>query len=608
MSMVGMNAAAGYGCGPAPPLHHWDFGLPVAPQAFGVPPALGMPVGSSLMGGPAGSQLPDPYLYTSVPPPAGSDPNQAGTGDGIDRGNSNDSVGSLDDGQLFSGSMVQKATEFWESMQRQGDEAIKNLPTLLSTVQDTVDSGKKRVGEAASKIKTRGVFGLSAADAICSHDHEERSTKRVLVVAPGFGLERDPRQAHLVRQAGFQVHFATNVPNPEQPGFQLDVYLPLLAASIREFRPNVIVSASKGGAYLIALWQSGLWRGPSVMINAHPHLQELPEDVPLVLAQGSNDDIYPKSRAEMESIMSSGSCNRCFLYWTGDSGKNSAGQCARVGDNHEMESLLTYDCLPRLIDAAMCRQGPEMHMIWSWRNQLSKQRLAAEQWLSYCPEELQRLWSSSGHKGLDTENLFEVPVSSQEFHMVADIFQSNPVVPAAYQTPQDEAWNSVRILRVDRVENGWQEEGSAKPYYAALRRAIEDQGARFQPGVHTRWVFHGTEAIESIISNPLAGFQPLASGARLGAVWGSGTYFARDAKYVFGGNFCQPAADGTRQMLMCLAMTGFPCLGHPEQRGVLPFRHKPHRYNSSVDSLSSPEIFIVQHPSAAYPAYLITFA
>jgi hypothetical protein len=208
---------------------------------------------------------------------------------------------------------------------------------------------------------------------------------------------------------------------------------------------------------------------------------------------------------------------------------------------------------------------------------------------------------------MDKDNLFEVSQESHEFQMVADVFHSPPVQPAAYAGP-DDAWNNVHILRVDRVENGWQEEGSAKPYYSALRRSIEEQNVQFQPGLHTRWVFHGTDAIESIISNPLAGFQPLASGSRLGSVWGSGTYFARDAKYVFGGNFCQPAADGTRQILMCLAMTGFPCLGDPDQKGVLPFREKPHRYHSSVDSLSSPEIFIVQHPSAAYPAYLITFA
>lgn len=190
--------------------------------------------------------------------------------------------------------------------------------------------------------------------------------------------------------------------------------------------------------------------------------------------------------------------------------------------------------------------------------------------------------------------------------MVTTVFHSPPREPAIYGM-QNPAWERATILNVQRVENGLQEDGSARPYYAALRKSIEDQGIAFEPGVHTRWAFHGTDAIDSIINNPLSGFQPLASGSRLGSLWGLGSYFARDAKYVLDGNFCQAAIDGTRQVLMCLVMTGIPCLGSPEQKGVLPFRQKPHRYNSSVDSLSSPEIFIVQHPSAAYPAYLITF-
>jgi len=245
-------------------------------------------------------------------------------------------------------------------------------------------------------------------------------------------------------------------------------------------------------------------------------------------------------------------------------------------------------------------------MLWSWSHRLSAQRLEAEEWLSYCPERLRRRWSSAHHKGLDDQKLFDVPRNSQEFQMVITVFASSPSEPAAYGGPNP-AWDRTGIARIQRIENGLQEDGSAKPYYAALRASIEDQGVTFEPGVHTRWAFHGTDAIDSIINNPLSGFQPLASGSRLGSVWGSGTYFARDAKYVADANFCQPAADGTRQMLMCLVMTGIPCLGDHQQKGVLPFRQKPHRYNSSVDSLSNPEIYVVQHPSAALPAYLITF-
>jgi hypothetical protein len=190
--------------------------------------------------------------------------------------------------------------------------------------------------------------------------------------------------------------------------------------------------------------------------------------------------------------------------------------------------------------------------------------------------------------------------------MIAAVFHASPKEPASYGGP-NATWDRTGLLRIHRIENGLQEQGSAMPYYKALQKSIEDQGIAFEPGVHTRWAFHGTDAVDSIINNPLSGFQPLASGSRLGSVWGSGTYFARDAKYVVDGNFCQPATDGTHQMLMCLVMNGIACLGDPQHKGVLPFRQKPHRYNSAVDSLSNPEVFVVQHPSAAHPAYVITF-
>jgi hypothetical protein len=254
----------------------------------------------------------------------------------------------------------------------------------------------------------------------------------------------------------------------------------------------------------------------------------------------------------------------------------------------------------------MSQEGPEAHMMRSWNHRLSAERLEAEEWLSYCPEQLKRRWSSTYGEGREDNKLFNVSSNCKEFEMVHKVFASLPREAAMYGKPSP-AWDRVQIQGIQRIENGLQYEASAKPYYAALRASTEDQGVNFEPGVHTRWAFHGTDAIDSIINNPLSGFQPLVSGSRLGSIWGAGTYFARDAKYVVDGNFCQPAADGTRQMLMCLVMTGIPCLGDHQHKGMLPFRHEPHRYDSSVDSLSNPEIFVVQHPSAAYPAYLITF-
>lgn len=504
--------------------------------------------------------------------------------------------------------------EFVNAVQRDPSVAALVLPGvdnscitsnvhLFDTINDVFDEIAR--GKKCFDFCDFRTFFKVASQPLPHHD-ENRNTKRILIIGPGFGLELNPRQGDLVMRAGFQVRWVVNVPNPEQPGFPMMQYLPLIKSAIDEFQPHLVACASKGGHYMIALWQTGLWKGPSLMINAHPSLRELPRDVPIVLAVGSNDEFYVRSREDLEHLISTGTRNQCFLYYAGSSGPIQGG-FARIGDKHNMDSLLAYDCLPRLMDAVLYHKGPESHMIWSWRQRLAPERLEAEQWLSYCPDQLRRRWVSAHHEGRDDQKVFEVPRNSNEFQMVATVFRAAPREPAAYGGPNP-AWDRANILRVQRVENGLQEDGSAKPYYAALRKSIEDQGITFEPGVHTRWAFHGTDAIESIINNPLSGFQPLASGARLGSVWGSGSYFARDAKYVLDGNFCQAAPDGTRQMLMCLVMTGIPCLGAVDQKGVLPFREKPHRYNSTVDSLSSPEIFIVQHPSAAYPAYLITFA
>jgi len=300
----------------------------------------------------------------------------------------------------------------------------------------------------------------------------------------------------------------------------------------------------------------------------------------------------------------------CYLYYTANSGMLSSGQLSRVGDYHNMESLVKFDCLPRLIDAVLCPDGPEVHMLRTWSERLSEERLMAERWLGYSPDELQKRWVSNTRRGVEKQKLFEVALNSEEARQVLAAFRSAPKEPPAYMLGPQEAWDGVQIVRLQRVENRQQVVGSVKPYYDATRTSLEDQHIDFEAGHHTRWGFHGAagEAIDSIILDPVAGFQPLASGTRGASLWGSGTYFARDAKYVAEGGFCgQRSADGARKMLMCLLMIGMPCLGDPSHKGVLPFRVKPYRYNCTVDSLSTPEIFIMQHPGSALPAYLITF-
>lgn len=182
-----------------------------------------------------------------------------------------------------------------------------------------------------------------------------------------------------------------NIPVADQIKKEMDAYGGLDRAGRLEngpclaprFQPHVIVGASKGhleearhpplragGVYIIGLWRRGYWRGPSLLINAHPtlwQLRELPQDSNFALAVGSNDEVYPIRRGELEGLMNSGGMNKTFLYFTADSGRLPSGQISRQGDTHNQESLLHHDVLPRLIDSVLCPEGPEMHFIRTWK-------------------------------------------------------------------------------------------------------------------------------------------------------------------------------------------------------------------------------------------------
>lgn len=482
----------------------------------------------------------------------------------------------------------------------------KHAFDTAGAVFDAIAGGKKRF--TFQDFQTH--FRKTVSDTL-SGDHSlniDRSQHRVLILGQGFGRTLNPQQAALVENSGFHVQWVLNLPNPEHPGFPAMQYMPQILSAIEQFKPDLVAAASKGGAYISVLWKIGAWKGPTLLLNAHPTVTSLPDTTRVVLAHGSRDEVYPRRRRELEKLISTATVNTSFLYWTGDSGALPSGQLSRVGDQHNMQSILMYDCLPRLMEAAIQLQDdPETFMIRSWRQRLSDARLKSEGWLGHTPDQLRRLWTSSHRRGDDPSKLFQVHRTSEEFACVEAIFRSAPREAPAYCGGNYEAWARRPILSIQRVENGKQLEGSAKPWFEAIRRDIADQGVRFEPGVHTRWAFHGTDAIDSIVNSTVSGFQPLASGTKGAALWGSGTYFARDSKYVAEGGFCSPGPDGNLRMLLCLLVIGIPCLGEPFHRGVLPMRQKAHRYNSTVDSLSTPEIFVVQHPGAAYPAYQITF-
>ncbi|CAE7228083.1 PARP10, partial [Symbiodinium necroappetens] len=160
---------------------------------------------------------------------------------------------------------------------------------------------------------------------------------------------------------------------------------------------------------------------PTVLINAHPTCRQIPEEANVVVAVGSNDEVYPVQRPDLEALMHTGGQNKTFLYWTADSGRLPSGQISRQGDTHNQESLLHHDVLPRLIDATLCKEGPEMHFHRTWKERLSRERNNAELWLGYSPEQIMRLWSTNGHQS--GKHLHDVPMGTEEYRMVNAAFK-----------------------------------------------------------------------------------------------------------------------------------------------------------------------------------------
>jgi hypothetical protein len=160
------------------------------------------------------------------------------------------------------------------------------------------------------------------------------------------------------------------------------------------------------------------------------------------------------------------------------------------------------------------------------------------------------------------------------------------------------------IDKIERVENG------------ALHEAFELQaetlqktmGAEYNPKTMRQMLFHGTDAVEAIINSTDGhGFLPLLSGSVVGAIYGDGTYFARDARYSNGG-YARILPNGQKQLIVAEVLVGRWTKGTKGMKKppLLPGEQFK-KYNSLVNDDADPAIFVVQHSNEAYPAYLLTY-
>lgn len=94
----------------------------------------------------------------------------------------------------------------------------------------------------------------------------------------------------------------------------------------------------------------------------------------------------------------------------------------------------------------------------------------------------------------------------------------------------------------------------------------------------------------------------------LAACFGNGSYFAVNASYSANDTYAKPNANGEKFMYVCRVLTGEFALGQrdlrePPNKGSSSLA----RFDSVVDNMTKPNMFVVFHDADAYPEYLITF-
>jgi serine/threonine protein kinase len=165
-----------------------------------------------------------------------------------------------------------------------------------------------------------------------------------------------------------------------------------------------------------------------------------------------------------------------------------------------------------------------------------------------------------------------------EYLEVSAIFQAslNPAYPA-------------NVLRIERVQNPCQ-----WMMYHVKKRDMETQGT---PGHGERRLYHGTDeaTVPKIVSKA---FNRSYCGKNA-TFYGEGVYFARDAEYSARDTYSAPNVRGEKHVFLCRVLVGAYTLGNGLMR-VPPARaDRNGAYDSTVDSVDAPSIFVVYHDAQA---------
>ncbi|PVD35527.1 hypothetical protein C0Q70_02490 [Pomacea canaliculata] len=197
-------------------------------------------------------------------------------------------------------------------------------------------------------------------------------------------------------------------------------------------------------------------------------------------------------------------------------------------------------------------------------------------------------WSAVDH--FQDFELVELSKTSAEYIAVQQQFLS---------TMDERKHQTVHIFRVQNP-GLWDK-------YCSARRAM---AARDQKSEHVaeRPLFHGTPTLEAAMGICANSFDFRRSGEHVGTTLGKGAYFSTTAKYSHSYTRVHTPVTGDplRFMFLGRILVGQYTLGDPSYTKP-PVRDRRRLYDSCVNDVSKPSIFVIFDLAQSYPEYLIQY-
>jgi poly [ADP-ribose] polymerase 10/14/15 len=164
-----------------------------------------------------------------------------------------------------------------------------------------------------------------------------------------------------------------------------------------------------------------------------------------------------------------------------------------------------------------------------------------------------------------------------------------------------------KVEKVERIQNLtlWQS-FAVKRQTVLSRQGLEDDSTPDPSKLERVWLFHGTtvDIVPKIVQQ---GFNRAFCG-RNATLYGKGVYMARDASYSSSKAYAAPDAAGIQRMFLCRVVVGEYCQGVKDALAPsLRDAEKHLLYDTTVDNMRDPSIFVTYHDAQVYPEYLVHF-